>query len=442
MNDRASLEALAAQVLAWARAAGAAEAVVVASRSSETQLQRRDGRVEQASEAVSRGLGLSLLVDDRWTSNGTSDLRPEALAAFVRRSVEVARVLEPDPDRRLPDPSACGRGASEAALDLCDPVVATRTVDDRAAAAEALEAAIAARPAGEVVSASAWVAEGHSRHVRLTSTGFSDATAGGWFGWGGGTTLRDGERRPEAATGFSARYLVDLPSADAVADDLHRQAVERLGAGPMASGTYPLVVQNRVAGRILGLLAGPLSGAALHDGRSCLHDKLDAVIGSSLLTIEDDPLLPRGLSSHPWDGDGLRAAPRTVVEGGVLRSFYLSTYYSRKLGRPATTGGRSNWSVPPGPQPLAETLAALPGAVLVTGFLGGNANPATGDFSFGIRGVWLERGAVVRPLSEMNLSGNLLTLFPRLVALGDDPWRWSSVRAPSLVFDAAQFSGR
>jgi PmbA protein len=79
--------------------------------------------------------------------------------------------------------------------------------------------------------------------------------------------------------------------------------------------------------------------------------------------------------------------------------------------------------------------------ILVTGFVGGNSNAATGDFSVGIRGQWVEGGVPVRPLAEMNLSGNLLDTWSRLVETGSDPHPYSSVRVPSLRFDALQFSG-
>ncbi|MBA2321170.1 MAG: TldD/PmbA family protein, partial [Deltaproteobacteria bacterium] len=141
-------------------------------------------------------------------------------------------------------------------------------------------------------------------------------------------------------------------------------------------------------------------------------------------------------------GDGRRPIRREVVRDGVLKMFYLNTYYARKLDRPATTGGRSNWVVPTGPAPWQEVAAKWPRAILVTGFLGGNANPTTGDFSFGIRGRLVENGVPTKALSEMNMAGNLRELLLDLVALGNDPWVYGSTLAPSLVFGGVRFSGR
>lgn len=437
-----ALLGLAADVVRQAQALGADEVRVGVSEGTQTSLGRRDRKVEQATASTTKSLGLSLLVDGRWSTHGTSDLRPDALARFLANAVDATRLLEPDPDRALPPPEQCGRGASEAQLDHLDPSWARTTADDRAAWAIALEEALLTRRDARFVSAEAHVSDGHSRTAIVTSHGFSDVSESASFGFYGSVTLADDDgRKPEGGSWYGAVYRSDLPSFDRIADEAYAKARESLGAGPIASGRYPLVLENRVAGRILHLLSGPISGAAIHQGRSCLAEALGTRIGSELLTIVDDPTIPRGLGSTPWDGDLLVARPRTIVERGVLTSFYLSTYYARKLGREPTTGGSSNWVLPVGDRPWSATAAAWPKAILVTGFLGGNANATTGDFSFGVRGRLLEHGVPTSPLAEMNVAGNVKDIFHRLVALGDDPWTFSSTRSPALVFDDVPFSG-
>jgi PmbA protein len=116
-------------------------------------------------------------------------------------------------------------------------------------------------------------------------------------------------------------------------------------------------------------------------------------------------------------------------------------YHARKLGRPPTAAGRATGWCTPGERSWVDAVRAAPRAILVTGFLGGNSNGLTGDFSLGVRGRLLEHGEPTATLAEMNVSGNLKTFFRQLIAVGDDPWRWSSMRAPTLVFDDVAFSG-
>jgi PmbA protein len=79
--------------------------------------------------------------------------------------------------------------------------------------------------------------------------------------------------------------------------------------------------------------------------------------------------------------------------------------------------------------------------ILVTGFIGGNSNATTGDYSFGVVGFRVRGGAVAEPVAEMNVSGNMAELMKRLVAVGDDPYLYSSMRTPTLVFEGVQFAG-
>jgi PmbA protein len=432
---------LAEQLVQRCLALGADEASVSVSSSTHVHITRRDGQVEQATEATTRGLGVAVLVGDRFSSSSTSDLRSDALEAFTERCVEAASYLEADPARRQPDASECGRGASVAQLDQDDPAWDERSSEDRLRDVEDLEGAIRSRSASNVISHGTFVADGRSEVTRVFSNGFSDTDKGAWFAVGGDCTLTDGEKRPEAGVHFGARYLADIPDVNAIAQTLRERADERIGARPIESGSYPMILDARAAGRILGMLGGPLAGASLHQERSCLKDKHGERIGSDVFSIHDEPGLPRGLGSRPWDGDGRVAKAFPVIENGVLKNFYIGQYYARKLDRPATTGGRSNWVIPAGDASWQEIAKGWPKAIRVTGFLGGNSNSTSGDFSFGIQGQLIEHGEATQPLAEMNVAGNLLTLFHSLVACADDPWAWSAVRSPTLLFEDVQFSG-
>ena len=79
--------------------------------------------------------------------------------------------------------------------------------------------------------------------------------------------------------------------------------------------------------------------------------------------------------------------------------------------------------------------------ILITDFNGGNCNPSTGDFSYGIRGFRFDQGGIVHPVREMNITGNMLELWNHLTAVGDDPRTSSRWTVPSLAFEGVNFSG-
>ena len=106
-----------------------------------------------------------------------------------------------------------------------------------------------------------------------------------------------------------------------------------------------------------------------------------------------------------------------------------------------TTGGPSNvvWTL--GDKDQAALLAAMKEGILVTGFLGGNSNGLTGDFSLGVQGFRVRGGKIAEPVGEMNISGNHLDLWKKLAAVGNDPYPYSSMKTPTLVFEGVQFAG-
>lgn len=426
-----------------ARRLGASEVSCSVSRSTEVSLQRRAGKLEQAQRATSLGLSVSLLVDDKFSSHATSDMRPAALRAFLERAVEATRALEPEVERRQADGALCGRGTSDETLDQRDPSWAGLDARQRGSLAEELEAAVDALPnRHRLISATVGLGDSSSESVRVMTNGFVGEHRGTGFGMSVEMTLEEpGGRRPESYSYYGANHRADVPVPKHLAEEAWARAEQRLGSGPIATGRYPMLLENHAAGRILGVLGGPISGAEIHQGRSCLAGKKGEAIGNSKFSLYDDPTIPRGLGSRPWDGDALRARPMAIVEAGVLQNYYLSLYYSRKLGMDPTTGGRSNWVVPKGARSRIAILADLPKCIVVTGFLGGNGNGLTGDFSYGVQGVLYENGVPTANLSEMNLSGNVLEIFHQFAEAADDPYVYSSVRSPSLLFDGVQFSG-
>lgn len=436
-----SFEDSAQRIVALATELGAEECTARVSQGSWTELQRRDGKVEKAQESRSLSASVSLMVDGRFSAHASSDLRPDALRAFLERAVAATRFLEPDPDRRLPDLELMGD--ADVDLDPFDPGQATLTPDERRAAVEVLEQkSVAAAADLQTRSITSFGWDGVSRSALVTSHGFRSEWASTSFGLGATISLEDeGGKLPEAWTSYQARHREDLPDAAAIAADLAERGGARLGSGPMESGRFPMLLDRRVVGRLLRVLLGPLSGTSIYERRSCLAEKLGEKIAADAFTLRDDPLIPRAAGSQPHDGDGLPARQRSIVEDGVLKMFFINVYNSRRLGVPVTTGGASNLVIAPGDASPAALVSGHNKVIRVEGFLGGNSNAATGDFSFGIQGSLLEDGVRTRALSEMNVSGNLFELMERYVAPADDVWTHGTWRVPSLLFDDIQFSG-
>ncbi len=426
-----------------ARSCGAEEAGAGAYRARHVEVSWRDGRLDRVSEATTRGLGLEVYVDGRYSAVSTSDLRPEALRSFVGAAVEAARRLARDPHRRLPDPELY-RGRADVDLELEDPSWASLSSEERRRRAEAAEAGARSAPgASAILSVTAAVGDTFAERAVVHSNGFEGERRGTDFAVSAEVSARDPDgRRPEEWDAASARFLADLPGPEEVGRRAAERALARVGARKPETALLPMAVERRAAGRLVAQLLAPLSAGALQQKRSCLEGMRGEAVGSPRLSLGDDPLVRRGLGSRLFDGEGIAARPFPLFEGGVLRSYYVDAYYGRKLGMAPTTARLSNLSWRLGERGEAALLADMGEGVLATGFLGGNANPTTGDFSLGVKGFRVRGGRLAEPLGEMNVSGNHLDLWKRLAAVGCDPHPWPAMRTPTLLFEGVQIAGR
>lgn len=437
-NTTASLLQQAAAAVEAAKAAGASDAWAGAGTSRQVEFSVRDGALEKVSEATTSSMALELWVDGRYSTHRTTDLRPESLARFAREAVALTRHLQPDPFRSIPDP-ALFEGRSDVDLDLVDPTVAALTREDREALCRAQNEQLAGQDG--VVSATSGTSDGHGVSVSVSSNGFSGSHEHTWLWLGSELTMKQDDGLTEAWMWGGGPHRAQAPTPDAVAAETLKRARDREGSakGPTRKGL--MIVDPSAAASLVRRLLGPASGRSVQQGQSFWADRMDQPLLSDKLTIFDDPLLPRGLSSRHFDGEGIASRRLPIVDQGRLVNLYLDTYYARKLDRAPTTGGSSNVVVQPGRRDLAGIVADADQAIYVTSWLGGNADGTTGDFSFGMRGHLVQDGRIGAPVGEMNVTGNLLSLFASLVEVGNDPWPYSGTLAPTLVFDGVDFSG-
>jgi PmbA protein len=432
---------LASWIITTAGMAGAAGCRVHLNQNRSVEISYRDRRPENIRESSTRELGISFFVDGRYSGQNTSDLRPAALERFINDGVTSTRLLAEDPDRTLPD-SQYYEGAADIDLELVDPTYQEFQTEDRHRMAQTLEASCLERGRERVISATAYVSDSNYENLMMASNGFTGYRTGTSYYYGAMMTARDeGHRRPAGShltAGVDRRIL---PGPEEVGTRAAENTLAQLGAVKLKTETMPVIIENRIVGRLFAGVLGALSGRSIQQKQSFLHDQKNKAIASRKLTLIDDPHIKKGLGSRLFDSEGMAARKMTIIEEGVLKEFYVDWYYSRKLGWEPTTGGGSNLVVPPGTRSVAEIMKDLGRGLLITGFIGGNSNPTTGDTSIGIVGRLFEGGEPTQAVAEMNIADNHLRFWHRLTEVADDPWIYSSWRLPSMVFSDVVVSG-
>jgi PmbA protein len=250
----------------------------------------------------------------------------------------------------------------------------------------------------------------------------------------------------------SALHGADLESPEKVGRTAGERTVERLNPRKVETRRVPVVFDRRVAGSLIGHLAGAINGAAVARKSSFLRDRLGEPLFKPGIDVIDDPLRRRGLRSRPFDAEGVAGRPLAVVENGMLASWLLDSATGRELGFP-TTGhaqrgvsstpapGATNLHLAAGTASPADLMADIADGFYVTDLIGVGVNPVTGDYSRGAYGFWIENGKKSSPVSEVTIAGNLVDMFGALTPADDLEFRFGT-NAPTVRVEGLTVAGR
>jgi PmbA protein len=236
-----------------------------------------------------------------------------------------------------------------------------------------------------------------------------------------------------------------MESARSIGKQAGRRALGKVGAKKISTKKIPVVFEAPIASGMLRHFVSAVSGGNLYRKQSFL----DGVIGESIFpdffSVEEDPFVPRGLSSSVFDNEGVQTTKRSIVASGKLEGLFLNTYSAKKLGLTTTgnAGGAHNLSVHAQghTHEFSDLLNMMGTGFLVTDLLGHGTNMVTGDYSRGASGFWVENGEIIHPVEEVTVAGNLKDMFKAILGVGSDHLNRSSFKVGSLLIDSMTVGG-
>jgi PmbA protein len=416
--------------LEYALRKGCQQARVVFSSGDENEVEVRDGKVDKLHHSGGCQLSLSLFVDGAYSTISTNRLERGELERFIDKGIINTRFLEKDPYRSLPEKEMyyCGEMND---FGLYDAGFADIDVDGKIAVAKGVFDEIVDE---RVISAMAGVADTETYNYLIDSNGFEgEKRRTLYMSTAQVSVLGDGDERPEDYYYVNAQHWGRLQKKGIGVETLNR-TIAKIGACRVDSGVYDIVVDRRVASTLVSPLISAVRGEALHMKSSFLLDMKGEKIGSDKLTMVDNPRQYDKAGAKLFDNEGVAVVGMPIVEGGVLKNYYISNYMSKKMGVPMTQSGSTIIDFGLGDSDTAGLVRNLSRGLYITGFNGGNCNGTTGDFSFGIEGYWVENGVIVKPVNEMLMTGNMLELWSSLVDSSNDPLGYTAWKLPSLLF--------
>jgi len=430
-----------------ARRAGADAADAVYGASASEGIQVRLGKLEDVERSESEHIALRVFVGRRSASIGSSDLSAAALDELAARAIDMARAAPEDAYAGLApaDLLAKAHGPDFDLIDAYEPSPETL----RAIALEAEDAARAI--AGVTNSDGGSASAGSGVFALATSHGFSGAYGSTSHSISASVVGGEGADKQRDNAWRSAHHHTDLPSPAEIGRLAGERTVAKLNPGKLRSGTMPVVFDPRVSASLVGHLLGAISGSAIARRSSFLLDKLGEPIFAPGITIADDPHVPRGLRSRPFDGEGLPTSSRNLVEDGRVTGWLLDSASARQLnlaptGHAARSGGGApgvstgNVHLTAGTLSPAELMADIADGVYVTELIGQGVNGVTGDYSRGAAGFRIVNGELAGPVAEFTVAGNLLAMFARLVPANDLEW-YRAINVPTLRVDGMTIAG-
>mgnify|MGYP001607845207 CR=1 FL=1 len=408
--------------------AGGDFAELYAEKRRTTSLSFEDGRLEKSSSGSVAGASVRVIRGRNTAFVSTDRFDEEALINAARLAGEGAGDGGAEPQNLV-----TSTGSSVHNIEM--PVGSVATADKAALLAEADRAA---RSSG--------------REVAQVTAGYSDtlsevmvANSEGCLATEERTrvrlvvhvvAIRDGVMQTgyESIGAHKGMELFRDTGPASVGEKAAAKAIRMLDSRPAPGGKMTVVLHRGFGGVLFHEACGHgLEADAVEKGASVFAGKSGEKVASELVTLVDDGSIANAWGSNAFDDEGTPTGRNVLVEEGRLAGFLYDYLRARNAGvKPTGNGRRQSYRYPPIPR-MTNTFilagASTPEEVIEStekGFYaktlsGGQVEPASGDFVFGVsEGYLIEDGRVTSPLRGATLIGNGFHALKNIDMVADD----------------------
>lgn len=429
-------------LLDHARSSGATEASATVSESKGISTQLRQGRIKALSREVRSGVSLTVYIGKRQGSAHSSDLSSQSLKEMAEAACAIARHTTEDPHSGLADADRLCQAPLD--LDLFHPWEPES--DALIALAREIEAGVASHAGAESDGVWASAAQGH--FWMANSHGFAGGYAQSTHALSSSVIATRGEIRTRDFWSTQERSKQALQAASEVGSEAARRSLALLDQRPVVSGKLPVLFEARSAISLLEHLAQAINGRPLYMKTSFLGEHFGSTVFPDHISIIENPFIPGGKASAPFDSEGVAGSQRALVDQGLLRGALLGSYSARRLGQRSTGNASGCYNLQLNSRLSAEDddtsamLRKLGTGLFVTSLSGDGVRLINGDYSRAARGFWVENGEIIHAVDGVTIAGNLLEMWPRIVAVGEDRFTGGAFTTGSILIENMRVAGR
>lgn len=437
--DINNLQQVAKDLLQLAAKNGADQTEVSIDANKGFSVSAHQGDVETVEYHQDKIIDITVYMGKRTGSTSITDLAPQSLKEAVEAACHIAKFTDEDPAAGLPDKDELAFDYPH--LDLSFPwKISVEQAIDMAIQCEREACAYDKRI---MLAEEVKVGTAEMLSVFANSHGFMGFYPSSHHEI---VCILVAKEKEQMQRDYSYTIAVDpqhLESVSAVAKQAGERTVSRLGARRIATTKSPVIFIAEAARGLLGHFAGAIQGSNLYRHTSFLLNQLGNAIFPSFIDIYEQPHLPLGLGSVPFDFDGVATRPNVFVENGILRNYALNVYSARQLGMKTTGngGGTHNLTIKPGNKNLNELMKTMGKGLLITELMGQGVNLLTGDYSRGATGYWIENGHIQFPVGEVTVAGKLQDIYRHIAEVGKDVDVRGNIRTGSILIEEMMIAG-
>jgi PmbA protein len=443
-NMGSPLKALAENLVLFGRSQGADQIEVTVLEGIEFSVDVRLGQIENLLEAGPRGMSLRIIKDQKTAYASSSDLHKNQLENLVENAIRRAELASRDECAGLPEFEENQIRAS--ALKLYDPEIPVLAPNKK------IELALETERIG---MADERITNSHgasfeTRVLRTTlvnSSGFSKEYEETFCSLGLGLQAGGTDNKVEGSWSSAKRSFKDLESPEKIASTCVDRTVRQLHPLKIQTQEAPVVFEPPMTSWLLGFLFACVSGTAIYQKTSFLTDSLGKKIAGEEISVSDDGLMPGKLGTTPFDSEGVPSQKTQIINKGILKNYLCNTYSARKLNLKSSGNadgggiGPHNFYLHAGTHFPQKIISTLDRGLILIRTIGHGLNPINGDISRGAFGLWVEKGEIVHPVSEITISGNLGRILNSIEKIGNDLEFRSPVVGPTIQISELTIAG-
>jgi len=410
---------------------GLAEGVTVTSRC---------GNVESIEHNQDNVLGVKVLYENRQGFAGTNNLSNESIEKTIEKAKNIATNTQPDNCNGLPD-SNFVTSDNMPKLNMYYPSdIDIKEIIDITHECEKSAFEYDKRINNSEGSSFSYT---NNNTLIINSNGADGMKQTTSFTLSCIVVAEDGKSKERDYEYSAARDFKKLESPEKVGTQAGQKTISRLGARTIKTRVCPVLFSPEMSVSIFSDFLSAIQGSAIYRRASFLLDKIDQPIFPDFINISEEPHLPDGIGSSPFDAEGVLTKNKSIVSDGKLKSYLLDTYSARKLGSTSTSNKSlvTNIIVDTKKEKIKNIISNMPDGIYITEMMGSGVNIITGDYSRGAFGYLIKDGEISHPVTEITVASNLKDMFKNIIGLGSDIDRRSNINIGSLLINNITIGG-